>query len=75
MDRELRKRQAARAAVALLDRAYRIHRARLDREIAYELMVAAMRKQAIEVWKPRAQLSVAVREDDLPAVSHASHYS
>jgi hypothetical protein len=77
MDRELRKRQAARQAIALLGRAYLVHRARIDGEIAFELMISAMRRTAAEVWKPRARLSVVMmREDDhLPAVSRAAHYS
>ena len=52
-----------------------------DREMMmrYELMVAEMRKQAEEFWKPRAEQqrhwrSLVVRENISP-VSNASHYS
>jgi hypothetical protein len=75
MDRELRKRQAARAAVALLNGAYLTHRARIDREVAFLRMVAGMRRQAEEGCKPSARLSVMVREENLPRASSASHYS
>jgi hypothetical protein len=82
MDRGLRKRQAARAAVALLEwRKTRMTREDADREIAqarHELMLMEMRLAVEEFWKPRAaqprHLSIVAR-GDIPAASNASHYS
>jgi hypothetical protein len=43
---------SARRAIALLGHAYLAHRARIDREIAFERMIAGMRTQAEEFGSP-----------------------
>ena len=90
MDKQQRKRRAVIGAISLLewrdrmareDARDRMAREKADREMMmrYELMVAEMRKQAEEFWKPRAEQqrhwrSLVVRENISP-VSNASHYS
>jgi hypothetical protein len=81
MTKAQRKRRAARGALALLEWRDRMHREEAAREeaeretmVRYETMVAAMRRQAEDAAQRRRWRS-GVREDDLPAVSHASHYS
>jgi hypothetical protein len=82
MNKAQRKRRAVVGAVALLewrdqmareDARDRAQRANAEREVTarFETMLAAMRRQAEDAARRRRS---AVRED-LPAVSHASHYS
>jgi len=77
MDKELRKRRAAVGALALLRWRNQMAGGDADRERArakYELMIAAMRREAEVAELRRRWRSVLVRED-LPAVSRASHCS
>lgn len=79
MNKAQRKRRAAVGALSLLEWRDRMRRENADRAnaeretmVRYETMLAAMRRQAEDAARRRWR---SVVREDLPAVSHASHYS